>query len=494
MIIFAKPWDYLWGSWHWHYSFCRARGRRLTSGRTQNLDGLARLNEGKCQGRLLQFPRMTCCEPYYCNLGEFKCLFLQKFLFEVKLKQQVDCTHNIKPFSLVWGGRKLFRHGWVASWECLTAYTLPLQQHQKTITFKQLCCSTLGLRVEVRSATTACCDAKRVPPPALACGSTDSSWNTSPIYAKTNGVFSFLCLIFGSWWFRKHTKYRFCWGLEQRFLSALERHLSAFKNTHSSFCRVKPPWTLDVYQIHIDLHIVDSPLLCFWFFLFLRLFFSLVHSSPLCGQTSGYIFLCGRVLDIDHVGPVAARFHCLLPCCRHRLPVLDLMACYFSFLLWEEVWGCVWIRCFTCFYPMSQYQVSRLSGSSLPICDKNSLKQNINLGKCARKCPAFWNVWGTMAWLIFLHAIGRTHFFWERNAWPLLSRHTLLNRRFPIEATCVWQSSRTFLVLAVRLAVRLAKFDSIHGIRSVPVVLARANHFVAAVHLAFQTTHIYIYT
>ena len=67
-----------------------------------------------------------------------------------------------------------------------------------------------------------------------------------------------------------------------------------FKNTHSSFCRVKPPWTLDVYQIHIDLHIVDGPLLCFWFFLFLRLFFSLVHSSPLCGQTSGYIFLCCR--------------------------------------------------------------------------------------------------------------------------------------------------------------------------------------------------------
>ena len=138
-MIFAKPWEYLWGSWHWHYSFRRARGRRLTSGEAhvRNLDGLPRLKEGNCHGTSLQFLRIIvyCIVLYYCNLGEFKCLFLQNFPFEVELGQQVDCIHNIKPFSSVWGGRKFFRHGWVASWDCLTTYTL--LRHHKNISFKQ---------------------------------------------------------------------------------------------------------------------------------------------------------------------------------------------------------------------------------------------------------------------------------------------------------------------------------------------------------------------
>ena len=307
-MIFAKPWEYLWGSWHWHYSFRRARGRRLTSGEAhvRNLDGLPRLKEGNCHGTSLQFLRIIvyCIVLYYCNLGEFKCLFLQNFPFEVELGQQVDCIHNIKPFSSVWGGRKFFRHRWVASWDCLTTYTL--LRHHKNISFKQFVSILLlnfggcGLRYVLRRLRVAM-PSEFLPQLGHVVGFqleylTHLCKDEWSVFIP---LLNFRVMVIP----RAHAK-----DFSQNIVPVRDWnkdfnwHLSGISlhsQIHSSFCRIKPAWSLilDVYQIHIDLpsHIIASPLLSFWFSLFVCLSFSLVHSSQLCGQTSGYIFLYCRV-------------------------------------------------------------------------------------------------------------------------------------------------------------------------------------------------------
>ena len=143
------------------------------------------------------------------------------------------------------------------------------------------------------------------------------------------------------------------------------------------------PWSLMSIRFTLTCHHTSYPArFCPSDSLCLFVSLSLLSILPNCADRLRDTYFC--TVGFLGVDPVAMCFRCLLPCCRHWLPVINLVACYFSSMRGSLGFAFGFVVS-TCSYYVSLYQVFLLSGSWQKIAWNNF----INLGKRARECPAF---------------------------------------------------------------------------------------------------------